>query len=369
MYRWLIFNEIFLVIYYCCYSIKNTDIDVTFLVLSVLIYLCFRLLNYIFHDTRHKKYLSTLITIYIVVMYKLLDNSYILLLPINMYFLTHYFRCSHLTNVVLILMIILFLKITPLAEFALIAGFEYLFIEVYIRSVQKIKHITEENDRLRNKNSQLYDIIDKQKCYEDEIKHISQLEERNKIAQSIHDSVGHTITASIMQLEATRLLINKDIKKSDKMIQNTINVLKVGMEKIRTTLREIKPNTEELGIHNLKLFISKLEKAEGLKTTLYYNEDIDKISYIQWKIILSNVTECLTNTLKYSKATKVNLKVEVLNKIIKVEVKDNGLGNLVIKKGLGLLGMQERVESANGKLIIDGSNGFSVITLLPIVIE
>jgi signal transduction histidine kinase len=47
-------------------------------------------------------------------------------------------------------------------------------------------------------------------------------------------------------------------------------------------------------------------------------------------------------------------------------VADNGKGAGKVKKGLGILGMEERAASAGGTVIVDGSRGFSVITLLPI---
>lgn len=54
------------------------------------------------------------------------------------------------------------------------------------------------------------------------------------------------------------------------------------------------------------------------------------------------------------------------NKVIKAEIKDDGIGAFHIKKGLGLKGMEERVAGVGGKVVFDGSKGFSVITLLPI---
>jgi len=70
--------------------------------------------------------------------------------------------------------------------------------------------------------------------------------------------------------------------------------------------------------------------------------------------------------LKHSSASAVRVKIEVMNKVIKMEVRDNGRGEAAIKKGMGIAGMEERTGAAGGKLIIDGSDGFSVITLLPV---
>lgn len=51
---------------------------------------------------------------------------------------------------------------------------------------------------------------------------------------------------------------------------------------------------------------------------------------------------------------------------IKAVVVDNGLGTGKLIKGLGIIGMEERAASINGKVIVDGSKGFSVTTLLPL---
>jgi signal transduction histidine kinase len=56
----------------------------------------------------------------------------------------------------------------------------------------------------------------------------------------------------------------------------------------------------------------------------------------------------------------------VLNTLIKVEILDNGKGAQKVIKGLGIIGMEERTAAVNGTIIVDGSRGFSVTTLIPI---
>jgi signal transduction histidine kinase len=76
--------------------------------------------------------------------------------------------------------------------------------------------------------------------------------------------------------------------------------------------------------------------------------------------------EAMTNTLKYAHASDIKINIQVLNKLIKQEIKDNGVGSFNIIKGLGLKGIEERCANMGGKVIIDGSKGFSIIALLPI---
>ena len=51
------------------------------------------------------------------------------------------------------------------------------------------------------------------------------------------------------------------------------------------------------------------------------------ISPIQWKI-----TETLTNAMKYADATVISIDIHVLNKMVKVQVKDNGKGAVLVKR-------------------------------------
>jgi signal transduction histidine kinase len=192
------------------------------------------------------------------------------------------------------------------------------------------------------------------------------MEERNSLAQNIHDKVGHSIAGSLIQLEAATVMLEKDQEKAKDIIRNVINVLKEGMENIRLTLRNIKPAAEQLGINRLKIILDEFSANYEIRATLSYSGNLDAVKHSYWRIIMDNTKEALTNVLKYSSASAVTVKIEVLNKLVRIEIKDNGIGAFLIKKGLGLHGMEERVENAGGRLIIDGTAGFSVIMLLPV---
>ena len=246
---------------------------------------------------------------------------------------------------------------------SLISLVAYYYI---LESERKIEKLITLNDSLKEKNyrvlTKLYDQIE----YKKQIIYTSKLQERNNIAQEIHDELGHSISGSLMQLEAAKLLVDKDSNQSKLIIQNTINVLRGGMESIRFTLKNIKPEVEELGINKIKLLVGEFNNNGKINAELYYSNELDKITYIEWKVIRENMQEVFTNIIKYSKAKKVKVNVEVLNTLIKVEIKDDGIGCFRIEKGLGLSGIEERTMNLNGKVIFDGSSGFSVIMLFPI---
>ncbi|HOQ07813.1 MAG TPA: histidine kinase, partial [Clostridiales bacterium] len=222
------------------------------------------------------------------------------------------------------------------------------------------------NEDLRDRIDDLTARLSAGSEYEAQLRYLSQIEERNALAQKIHDEVGHTLAGSIIQLEAVGLIMEKDPAKAGEMVRNVTENLKEGMESIRSTLRAIKPAPEQLGINRLKLILEEFTLNNGIETEFSHEGRLDVITHMQWSIMTDNMREALTNSLKHSSASRVRVRIDVMNKVIKMEVRDNGKGETVVKKGMGLAGMEERTGAAGGKLIIDGSDGFSVITLLPV---
>lgn len=252
------------------------------------------------------------------------------------------------------------------SSIVLIAGEGCILYYYGYKITEKINFLTEANDDLKNKNYSLHEKLDKDENYENQIRYTSELEVKNKISHEIHDKIGHTIAGSIMQLEASRIVMKKDEKKAEEMLENVILVLRQGMESIRTTLTNLKPASEQLGLNRLRLLLEKFSSNSNIKSRIIYSDEMDKINYSAWKIIIDSVKEALTNAIKYSKADMVTVNTKILNKLIRIEIRDNGQGSSNIKKGLGITGIEERCEAYGGKVIVDGNDGFSIILLLPI---
>lgn len=364
---WIILYEFSILIYCISHYLESGMKNSTFAISIFLSYICLKTCYYIFNKAKYKDIILIVTLILIVFEYIYIYNLIIIILPINVYMLLKK-REKHIwINIVVMIISINFIKYDILYEYILMAVLGYLVYILVNNSFSKIQRLTEENQQLRDKNTALFNKLNKDAQFHKQFKDMSQLEERNKIAQEIHDEIGHTLSGSLMQLEAAKLLLDKDIPKSKLMIQSTINVLRKGMDNIRITLKNIKPSSEQIGINKLKLLIEEFSFNSDMRTAFLYNGNINKISARQWKLIYDNINEGLTNAMKYSKATKVTVNIAILNKIIKLEVKDDGVGCSTITKGLGIAGMEERIGNEGGKVIVDGSQGFSVISLIPLI--
>jgi signal transduction histidine kinase len=189
---------------------------------------------------------------------------------------------------------------------------------------------------------------------------VASLKERNYMAQQVHDHLGHRITSSLMQLEVTKETLGKDNELSKKYLISSMDNLREGMDEIRKVLKNIKPKEKVMGIEYIKEQLLKFQYSSGIKTSLKVTGDVERIGYRVWTILEDNIKEALTNAAKYSESSNVDISILVFNKFARIEIKDNGKGCTSITKSLGLMGMEQRIQSIGGRIQYDNNNGFII---------
>lgn len=367
MENWMIGTR--LVILLCCILryFRGNMVNTALVVLFILLYISVVTTFYLLKPAALKKVLSAAAIAVLLTASVSASEYFILLSPVDIYELVSCYTGDwKVMAVFAVLPGIISTNSGLLPEYVLTSLLSLLVFILSLRHTKAVGGLKKVNEDLRSRIEELARKLHAGSEYEAQLRYLSQIEERNNLAQKIHDKVGHTLAGSIIQLEATGLIIEKDSHKAGEMVRNVTENLKEGMESIRSTLRSIKPAAEQLGINRLKLILDEFMRSSRMDTSFSYEGRLDVISHTQWSVMTDNMREALTNSLKYSSATMVEVKLEVMNKLIKLEVRDNGKGAAEIMKGMGLTGMEERTEAAGGKLIIDGSNGFSVITLLSV---
>ncbi|MEN1968787.1 histidine kinase [Lentibacillus sp. N15] len=292
---------------------------------------------------------------------------FVLLVPLSIVELFDQWSNQKLMSFVIAVIPVFYLQADMQAVYMLVTAYTFLTYTMGKVYHQKLVKNEAQLDTMRVTQQKLVKQINENDAYIKQSAYTFKLEERNRISQEIHDDIGHAITGALIQMEATKRLLRRDPEKAEELLQNSIGITQDGIERIRLTLKNMKPTTEQVGINHLKLYIDKFAARHQKRTILTYQGDTDRISAIQWKVIQENIMETFTNSLKYAEnSTQITVDVNVLNKLIKVEVKDDGKGAEKMEKGLGIIGMEERTATLDGKIIIDGRNGFSVTTLLPI---
>ena len=194
-----------------------------------------------------------------------------------------------------------------------------------------------------------------------EIASIAEVKERNRIARDIHDSVGHSIAGILFQLQAAFKLRDKDEAKSMELMSKSIDGLSGSIELLRDTVHNIKPR-ENLGVEYVK---SIVDKFSFCPVQLKLNGDFNAIPANHLEILIANIKEALTNASRYSSATNMEIAIDINEQYSRLYVKDNGVGCAIVKEGLGLSGMKERVRNIGGMVSISSDDGFLIVCVMP----
>jgi signal transduction histidine kinase len=81
------------------------------------------------------------------------------------------------------------------------------------------------------------------------------------------------------------------------------------------------------------------------------------------------VSEALTNTAKHANASAVHISVEALDGVVRLSVRDNGIGGADPTRGSGLVGLKDRVEATGGTLIVQSRPGEGTRLLVELPVD
>lgn len=191
------------------------------------------------------------------------------------------------------------------------------------------------------------------------------LEERAQLSQTLHDKIGHNINGSVYQLEAVKVLMEKDMAVSKNMIQAVIDQLRSGMDEIRAILRKERPEKYRLALLQLEKLCGECCR-KGVETRLLTEGELSEIPEQYLEIILDNAYEAVSNSMKYAECTRIEIKIHVMNQMLRCSIVDNGKGCKEIRDGMGISGMRHRMRKINGILDFESGEGFKINMLFPL---
>ncbi len=176
-------------------------------------------------------------------------------------------------------------------------------------------------------------------------------DERMLIGHEIHDSVGHKLTALLMQLEAFRL--NADEKDKEK-VEKLKELAEQSLEETRRAVKSFKQN-EVGGLQGLIRLIRKLEMEKFMKINFSVKHGAFAASLTgeQSFAIYRAVQEALTNIMKHSSTREAHISFEAPGgSIFRFEVVNPARTNSFFQEGYGLNAMRDRLEKVGGTLEI-----------------
>lgn len=194
---------------------------------------------------------------------------------------------------------------------------------------------------------------------------LGQKNERERIARDLHDGMVPEMSSIISVMEEIEIKNAKIIEIKKRAIQKLTD----SIEAIRQLSHDLMPET--LNKHGLIFALRDfLGQKSGKEITIYFTDNTydfaieNEMAFHLYKI----TQELIHNSFKHSGANEINVAIfyERIKKQLLYTYDDNGKGFDILKQsdGIGLKNIKTRTTLMNGKLVIDGAQGFSLsITL------
>lgn len=241
--------------------------------------------------------------------------------------------------------------------------YHFMFFVIFIIGSIYLNHCLNEVKEKNKLYEQLLIQYRKLKRISVEQEELARSEERTKIARDMHDSVGHKLTALLMQLEVLNL------QHDDTEISHVKQLARESLEETRHAVRQLKVN-ETSGIQSVIQLIRKLEIESRLIIRFTLEKGVLSLPLTnrQSVVLYRVLQECLTNAMKHSESKEVDVTLS-LNSLqhVQYSVKNKVFSNYPIIQGFGLTNMKERLQEIGGDLrIIKSEQQFVVEGSFPL---
>ena len=189
------------------------------------------------------------------------------------------------------------------------------------------------------------------------------MEERERLAQDLHDSVTQSVFSLVLFANTARDRLRKG---QWDLVQQPLDeideISRQALKDLRLLLYELRPPVlEEVGLAGaLQRRLDAVEDRAGMHVSLHADPFLELPAWLE-DGLYHIAQEALNNVLKHARATSVSAAIEQRNGELVMEILDDGQGFDVARVrrrgGMGLKGMQERAQKLGGTLHIESKPG------------
>ena len=203
----------------------------------------------------------------------------------------------------------------------------------------------------------IYDISDRKQAEAASI-----VEERNRMAREIHDTLAQSFTGILVQLGAAVQVLADDLEATQAHLETIDELARIGLAEARRSVRALRPQLLEEGslqeaLHRL---VSQMRAASD--TALIY--EVKGTTYPLPAEIDNNLLriaqEALTNAIKYADAEEIRIELTYEALYCRLRIQDNGrgfgIGSTLASGRFGLLGISERADNIGAQLTIESQS-------------
>lgn len=205
-------------------------------------------------------------------------------------------------------------------------------------------------------------------------------DERKRIARDIHDGPAQNLANVVLRLDILKKMFQKNPEQAMAELDILKNIVKDSLQDVRRFIFNLRPmSIDDLGlIPTLRRYIQDFLLRSGIEVDFVILGDEKRLPSALEISLFRIGQEALSNILKHAQAKNVRVAVDIEDKFVMMNVKDNGKGFNMNEKendarknkyeSLGLVSMKERTELLGGNFTIKSApgEGTSIIVKIPI---
>lgn len=228
-------------------------------------------------------------------------------------------------------------------------GFILLYFVALGCALAHYKGIVNEKDCLEAQKDELLSEYRQLKRYRAAGEEMIRQQERTKIARDMHDSVGHKLTALLMQLEVFRLQAAGEASLQAERLKR---LAKESLEETRQAVKALNQQETE-GFQAILHLIRQWEAESFVRVQFSVGQGVLSVSFTneQSVTIYRTVQEALTNAMRHGSSKEVHIAFEApAGRVFRFEIANAHAGKRSFQEGFGLSSMRERIEQLDGEL-------------------
>ena len=234
----------------------------------------------------------------------------------------------------------------------------YYFFGIVANSLIQLQRAQWTNQQL------VHELISKNKLLEDYARQIETLaieQERSHLAREVHDTLGHRLTITSVQLEGAQKILYSQPERARQMLATAHAQVRSALFDLRKTVNRLREPLEmDLPLDaSLIRLVNSFIDATGLEIQMTNELPGIPLKTNQHITIFRTVQEALTNIQKHAQASCVLIHLYAVEDKLILKIKDDGIGfeQKPDDMGFGLKGMFERATLLNGSFNILSNPG------------
>jgi NarL family two-component system sensor histidine kinase YdfH len=246
--------------------------------------------------------------------------------------------------------------------------FVVVYVVLFTRQVSARERAQELLGELEAAHAQL-------QAYADRVEELTIIQERERMARELHDTLAQGVAGLIMQLEAVDShLESENQTKAQEVVQQAMQRARTTLDEARRAIRALRPAALEQGglIDALGRDVDRLVDTEDVQATFEVEGGPLDVSPEVAQEVLRIVQESLSNVARHAGAEHVLVRLAESDGVLRVVVQDDGegfdLGDVGGSDRFGLAGMEERAERLGGALWVESEPGQGTKVTLEIAV-